>query len=346
MGHEVAIVALDCDINNSVFSEECPPEVELLLFRRTSLIGEVFEKQLLVKRWKPDVTYLCSFGLRNFIAFQKNIVSEHSELGSSRENNSPARTIYETILEHLSIFLSRGIVCVSRYLVNLYSTRMRKCGIDKPILYFPYAFHASEVKPGSRVCAGLKNSKDRSRRLLYVGSVEAEYGIQEMLGAVQIALEDNPDILFDLAGGGNYLKQARDWIASNKLAEKVVVHGYIGSETLSSLVDNAEVCLCPMRNSIRDTARSPSKLFMYLAQRKRIVTCAVGEPLNLLQDNAFYYEPGSPSSMAQAIRKALSEGDSHCISDEFLAVHSWEHRASEFNDWLSREVVPRNRTAG
>jgi glycosyltransferase involved in cell wall biosynthesis len=91
----------------------------------------------------------------------------------------------------------------------------------------------------------------------------------------------------------------------------------------------------PLRNTIQDRARSPSKVFMYMHFNKPIITSKIGESAEIFSDYDFYYNPDDSGSMSLAIEKALFSNDNW--SPKWNPVsNTWDERVVGRIEWLKK----------
>ena len=82
--------------------------------------------------------------------------------------------------------------------------------------------------------------------------------------------------------------------------------GFVSESELAAYFRSASVFVAPLYDTVTDWARCPSKLFMYAAFGKPVVTAKVGEAIDLFDDLAFFCDCSSSQSMACAILGAGS----------------------------------------
>jgi hypothetical protein len=102
------------------------------------------------------------------------------------------------------------------------------------------------------------------------------------------------------------------------------------SYRLGSVVANAFVF--PLRDTIQDWARCPSKLYMYLPFKKLIVTFPIGEALELLKEDSFFYGQGDVGQLKDALSRALDI--ERCQPTVDPLEHTWEPRADACLAWI------------
>jgi hypothetical protein len=90
-----------------------------------------------------------------------------------------------------------------------------------------------------------------------------------------------------------------------------------------------------MFDTVKDKARCPSKIPMYMRYRRPFVTCRIGEIPAYLGDHGFYYSPGEPESMATQIARASRVQEP--VNYDLQSV-SWQHLSERFLAWLERKV--------
>jgi hypothetical protein len=117
------------------------------------------------------------------------------------------------------------------------------------------------------------------------------------------------------------------------------LHGRVPHSQLMNYAAHFDVCLAPFPNNDFTRARSPIKLYEYLAAYKPIVAAHLPNV-----DSMPYISTGStPSEFVEKIEQATRVKVDHGIVDEFLARQSWSSRAETFLGAVSQiNALPRN----
>ena len=330
MGNEVAIVALDCEINRARFNSECP-NIDPLYYYTASRIKEVKQKIKLINEWKPDVVYVSSIGFRNFITkFNVNakvVIVEHCELLSAIESQR-FRFVYK-LFENSCQYLYDGMIVASRYLEDYYVNK----GFTIPMLYSQWGYNPETLgKIDYDYLQKLKNQYTNKKVILYMGWLVMFYGFMEILEASLLLKSKHDNYKILILGDGCDKSIGEKFVKENHLEDTIEFLGYVSEETLlPTYLALADVFVSPLNDTVQDWARCPGKLFMYTNFKKPVVTCAIGEAKELFGDSGLYYNHNNIESFAHAIEKALifPQGD---LVDP--SMHTWRERAKVFVDWL------------
>lgn len=337
-GHDVSIVIQDEPANRERISFECP-EATPLYFKHGSVYSQVSQKRQLLQQSNPDVVWVCAVGARNWVSslFRSKrpiMLMEHSELLSNVPQFSRIRRLRECLMEWSTLFWFDGLVCASRYLEKLYDRRLKLFGKKSNILYSPYAYNSDVIHMPPTKLGGFKQRYAGKKVIFYVGRLMACYGIFEIINAVAELKKKRQDFVLLVAGSGPEKARAVEAVGQQNLSDVIEMLGYVPEEDLPSYFHLANAFLCPMRDTVQDWARCPSKLFMYLPFAKPIVTCRIGEAPELLAYDGFYFEPENVASLSATLERALSVGGDWrpAIS---ARSHSWETRADQLVSWVS-----------
>jgi len=105
-------------------------------------------------------------------------------------------------------------------------------------------FNTVETLHATSLCGVLTKYKITKPYILYVGRLETKKNILNIVKA--FSAFNNNDYQLVLAGSVGYgFDETRDFIKKNKLADKVVITGYVSAEDLPVLYKNAKLFLFP-----------------------------------------------------------------------------------------------------
>ncbi|MFV0470005.1 MAG: glycosyltransferase [Dysgonomonas sp.] len=335
-GHEVAIIALNCENNINRFNLECP-HIEYLLFEKGGVISEIKQKRKLIRDWSPELVYVCSIGFRNWI-HKYNIprkaisIVEHSELSSSISDNR--KKFLSLVLEYLSPMIFDGQLVASRYLEKHYKKGLLNIlRNNKPILYSPYAYNPQLMNIKSSFYENLEEKYYGKKVVLYIGGLTLNYGFMDIIRSMEIVYKSRKDIIALIMGSGPDKEIGLEYIKEKQLENCIQLLGYVPETDIASYFKLADAFVSPLFNTIQDKARCPSKLFMYIAFEKPIITCRIGEAIELFGDNGYYYVSGDAEQLAKMITVVVNDSVSKYSIDK--SKHTWSYRTQGFLSWIA-----------
>lgn len=124
----------------------------------------------------------------------------------------------------------------------------------------------------------------------------------ELILAIAALMRSEP-ITFLIAGRGTQLGWARKQVQRLELTN-VRFHGFIPLDQLPSVMNALDVGLCLYRKTEADDARSPMRLFSYLAAETPVVCTELTSVRDMDMDNVILV-PDTPEGFVQGIRQAL-----------------------------------------
>jgi len=339
LGHRVSIIIQETPLNRERLALECPA-AEALFFPADGPAGEVRHKRALLRQARPDVIYVCAYGVRNMVlgpgARRRSVrLVEHSELRSGIPGLPFLQRRCDRALELLSALTFDGQVCASHTLEREYAGIMRRLRRPRPLLYLPYAYSEEVLLPPKVDMSALQERYAGRQVLLYMGTLTANYGLFHMLEAAERLRQSRRDFVLLMLGRGRHAEQAAEFVAAHRLEDAVELLGYVPEAELAGYFRLASAFLMPLMDTVQDWARCPSKLFMYLPFEKPIVTSPIGEALDHLGDDGFYFQPGDVAGLAVQLDRALAAAPTWRPTRDFHQ-HAWRERAKAFAAWLEQ----------
>jgi glycosyltransferase involved in cell wall biosynthesis len=333
LGHDVTICLQDAP-DNLVAIAQCP-NVSAYYFQPGSLTAERRQKHKFLNQHHFDVVHICGLGFRNAIlpSPKSFTIMDHVELESSLVGISFLRKLAQFFLEEVSLLIYPGSVTASRYLERLFQKRLHDLSQVRPILYLPYAFDISQQKTENFTLQAFRYKYPNKKIIVYMGGIYRNYGCFEMLDAFLRLAAQRQDFIALILGKGPDFAAAVKFVQEHKLETFVEFQGYVPEKEVPIFLGGADVLLSPLNDTVADRARCPSKLLMYIATQHPIVTCAIGEALEYLGEDGFYYEPNSVASMISAIEKAFEKGDGWKPNYNPYE-HTWDIRVQSWLTWI------------
>lgn len=341
LNNDVLIIALDCNANRKRFKIECP-NAKIIYFKKGNFLYEQKQKKKIIKEEMPDLVYVSSLGIRNWVhklnSYNPRIkyVVEHSELTSMNKHFSVFRRVVYFILENICKFIYDGQIVASKYLYNHFSKMLSKKNRSK-ILYSPYGYNTKILKKKNLEYNLLQKKYKGYKIILYMGTLKKNYGFIDLINAGKLLKQKCTNIKILILGNGSDKKEGMELVKKNNLNHIVDFVGFIKEEkNLGIYLKLARVFVSPLNNTIQDWARCPGKLYMYFAFNKPVVTCRIGEALELFPKNNYFYKSGNVQDMSNKIIKALKIKKN--LNNDFKS-HDWKTRAKDFYNWSIKKIL-------
>lgn len=339
-GHEVHLLLEESPINREKVRLECPESSVHWHTRGRSPLSERKAKQRTLDEIQPDLVWICGVGLRNWVVRPKKscvVLADHSELYSQVSSGAARRFLY-SLLEWGYCFGFDGHICASRYLEDFYRNRLKRVKRDPgKVHYLPYAFHPGVIRLDPAGSAEVAARFPKKKIILYLGSFWPNYGFWDMIRAFERLFQLRDDFVAVLAGRGPEKERGAAWIKENKMDGKIILEGYVPEEKISAYFGATHAFLSPLRDTVQDWARCPSKLYMYLPFNRPVVTCAIGEAKELFGKEGYYYPPKDVDGLVYSLNRVLDLENGVCSADS--KDHTYEARTQSFVDWVNAEFA-------
>jgi glycosyltransferase involved in cell wall biosynthesis len=334
LGWRVSIVLMDCEENRLRVTRSCDQRIDVRYFRDGNAFAERRQKSTIIRELAPDILYCCSFSFRNRCAKRdlrpgSRLVVEHSELASAIKGLSRLKRWLYAYYEWLSVGRSDMIVAASRWLQHHYQHQVKLSRrSDVAITYLPYAQDTDLKAIDEEEVRRLRHECQDRFNIVFLGSMIRNYGLFLMLEAMCKLRTEAVNYVLHLIGDGPDLQEARDYAHRNGLSDMVRFTGYLPEDELGVYLKMADAFLAPLYPTVQDQARCPSKTYLYLPFRKPVLTCKIGESVELFTDERLFFKPGDSSDLADKIRN-LEKEMNYPLPDPSL--HTWRVRAESFH---------------
>jgi glycosyltransferase involved in cell wall biosynthesis len=182
-----------------------------------------------------------------------------------------------------------------------------------------------DILKGQPVCASKRF--DRGFNLLFIGRLEAEKGIPELLEALQ-GLTAHHILQIDFIGDGPMRQNILD--ASKQIPFPINCHGILGKEKVYEMLANAHFLLLPSR-----TEGFPKVVAEALCYGCLPVVSDVGSiPQYIDQDNGFIWKRNGQQSYSEILFEAVHTPPS-VLKDKAITGHNQSHIFS-YNAYFNR----------
>ena len=90
------------------------------------------------------------------------------------------------------------------------------------------------------------------QRLLYVGRIEADKGVFDLVSAFDAMASDHPGLTLDIVGTGSADVPLQAAIAASNHAERIAFHGQLLARDVHERLEAADLLICPTRSSFNE----------------------------------------------------------------------------------------------
>jgi glycosyltransferase involved in cell wall biosynthesis len=89
-------------------------------------------------------------------------------------------------------------------------------------------------------------------QMLYLGRIEAEKGIFDLLAAFTRLAAANPKLHLSFAGTGSAEPELKDAIVASRFFDRITFYGQLPAKNVHALLDESDLLICPTRSSFRE----------------------------------------------------------------------------------------------
>jgi glycosyltransferase involved in cell wall biosynthesis len=191
------------------------------------------------------------------------------------------------------------------------------------------AFERPESREAARKRLGLPLDK---KLALYIGRLDGWKGVGTLFRAAALLPEDIEVVV--IGGEEHQVKEYK---------KKYPTIHFLGARPYRELANNqavADVLVLPNtgKDEVSSRFTSPLKLFSYMAAGKPIVASDLPSLHEVVdEESAFFFIPDDPSSLAEAVKRALREPGQKGERARHLVEHySWDTRAEAILSYIGR----------
>ncbi len=308
-GIDVTYAVDDCEFNRTGLDVD--PKAKVVYTSQLGRFSQFPARRRTLKRLAPDFVHTINPAPKSCAALwgsRLKVVGDWDEWPAMRPYPFGLRMVAKYVdywLRHRSVLR----VVASHYLQEQF---LRRYGA--PSAYIPYATYLPEHPPTT--------SPYTERTAVYMGNFFPAYDHDLLFDAALRLREQGKTPRIAFLGWGPDLDKWRAFVKERALTN-VEVAGFVTGEDLWRRLRHAHVLLFPIRPTILNLARCPSKTFAYAQARRPVITNRVGEIPEVLGDKAIYVE-GTAEGFATAIDRAM--GQDLPDVDYGVEQHNWSAR--------------------
>lgn len=184
----------------------------------------------------------------------------------------------------------------------------------------------------NRLVEDEKVLNDKRFKILYQGAVNLGRGIFETLEAIK----NIDNVVFVIIGDGDEMQQVKDFVASNKLDDRVNIIGKIPFSKLSGYTQSADIGMCLLENiGLNYYYSLPNRIFDFALAGIPVVASNFPEIAKIvgIEKTGVLVNDLKPSTIAGAIEMLMND------NELYLQLSENANRASLKLTWENEESV-------
>lgn len=258
------------------------------------------------------------------------LLLEVNSLGSQRNN-------WLRAVDRRALRAADLIVCVSDTLRDFITGSLDPALADR-IVTVPNGVDPSRFRPSAEPLDGPSNGVHFG----FAGLLKPDYGLLELVDAVESIAADHPEMVLHIYGDGPYRDALTARLESVEVGRgRMHLHDPIPFLRMPAILAGLDVLVYTTSEKYR--FQSPIKLLEYMSAGKPIVAAATPQVRRLLGDGAlgYLFETGNGEDMAAAFRAVLGDlagarDKGHRARAAVLNGHTWDHRTRDILDAVAR----------
>ena len=320
---------LGCVVHTITYTDIIPERVHTHPLPKKSKIGYIMQLLKLVMKHRFDIIYTrnISRGVIGILikkVWKSKLMLEINSISldewrlveeqsiTEEKGHSSAQIKFLGYLENYVIRKADAVIVVTQgiedYLINH--------GVDKnKVWVIENGANTELFKPirDNNILKGLKNRlhiTDDENVVVFVGNLAPWQGVEYLLRAVPLIVEENPKTKFLIVGDGMMKEELESLTKELNIRHDVIFTGTVPYESVPEYMNLSDVCVAPfIRTRNESMGLSPLKIYEYLACGTPVVASDIKGVGDLLEssNSGIPVIPDNPNELAKAIIKLLND---------------------------------------
>ncbi|MCA9743080.1 glycosyltransferase family 4 protein [candidate division KSB1 bacterium] len=180
----------------------------------------------------------------------------------------------------------------------------------------------------------------------WIGALVGWSGIEKMLSMARQILQSDRQAAFMMVGGGDNQALFQKELQAGEFADRVILPGSVPHEAVGDYLACMDIVLAPYPK-LPFWYASSMKIFEYMAAGKALISSAVGQVNEVIQDgqNGLLYDPDNAEELTEKVKtllkdEALRQRLGEQARSDLLANYTWSHHAKQIAE-IFQEIVAR-----
>ena len=181
--------------------------------------------------------------------------------------------------------------------------------------------------------------KGKNFLIAYLGVLGDQEGIDLLLEAFSMLLNERTDVQLAIVGGGTSLNKLKELSEKMALDKHVDFYGRVSDELMIDILNTADVCVNPDKPTTMNNLSTMNKIMEYMALKKPIVQFNLKEGKFSAQQASLYAE--NTKDFANKINLLLNDHNLRKKMSEIgytrvIKELSWEHESKKLVDFYKK----------
>ncbi len=258
-------------------------EFEMGIFEKIKYNMQAF--RILLKKEKNSIFFLQRLNYHTLAPFLVSLIKKNRFIFDCDDWNIRENPIY-----YLGIFPSSKMEFLIRKIAKyanicIAASLFLKDYFEKfnsKVYYIPTGVDTDVFNPQN-------NNNDNTKIIFsWIGTayhMEMGMNIKFILNSFSLLADKYSNIFLDLVGEGKYFDEIKNNLNNFRYKNRIKINGWILPDRIPDYLSKIDVGLLPLiQNTKFNTAKSPTKLFEYMAMAKPTVSSNIGEPSHVIRD--------------------------------------------------------------
>lgn len=221
--------------------------------------------------------------------------------------------IRENPVYHLGLFPSSKMEYLTRKIAGYSSICIAASAFLKDYLsrfndkvyYIPTGVDAEVFRP--------RNGYDSNSKITFswIGTVyhrEMQENVRFIIDCFLELADKHSNVFLELAGEGRYFQELKTYPDNFKYKDRVIIRDWIQPDKIPDYLSRIDIGLLPLVHDTRfNRAKSPTKLFEYMAMARPTVSSNIGEPARIIEDGKDGFLAGSKEKFIEDMERLIEE---------------------------------------
>lgn len=199
---------------------------------------------------------------------------------------------------------AQAIICVAAEMKKRLTDVV---SIDSKIFVVPNTINLNTFEQLESATPEFRERFSKKQVITYIGGFDTSRGLDVLLDAFAIVIQENRNSLLLLVGDGSISGSLKDHARELGIQDYVQFEGWQPSSKMRAYIEISDICVIPHLRSVQTDNSSPNKLFQYMYFGKPVVTsnCTSIERIVTESQCGLIYEDKNTFQLANQLKHLI-----------------------------------------